>query len=170
MRIPLGEGVSERIAATGEATYIPDVPIDPRVHPEGRKQGLSSGVRSNFGVVDRARRAHRFLQIDAPQIDAFGSSTRTLVEFSKPREAVQWSLVSTASTWSSLWMAAPGASRPRLERGSRAALPGRSGRYPQASGGIGPHVVKRPCDATAVPVKVDDAPAGGETSAATLDR
>ena len=80
VRIPVGEGVSGRIAATGEPIYIPDVPNDPRVHPEGRKKGLSSGVRSYFGVPLIAQGAPiGVLQIDAPQIDAFGSSTRTLV-------------------------------------------------------------------------------------------
>jgi signal transduction histidine kinase len=80
VRIPVGEGVSGRIAATGEPTYIPDVPNDPRVHPEGRKKGLSSGVRSYFGVPLIAQGAPiGVLQIDAPEVDAFGSSTRTLV-------------------------------------------------------------------------------------------
>ena len=80
VRIPVGEGVSGRIAATGEPSYIPDVPNDPRVHPEGRKKGLSSGVRSYFGVPLIAQGAPiGVLQIDAPEVDAFGSSTRTLV-------------------------------------------------------------------------------------------
>jgi signal transduction histidine kinase len=80
VRIPVGEGVSGRIAATGEPTYIPDVPNDPRVHPEGRKKGLSTGVRSYFGVPLIAQGAPiGVLQIDAPEVDAFGSSIRTLV-------------------------------------------------------------------------------------------
>jgi signal transduction histidine kinase len=80
VRIPVGEGVSGRIAATGEPIYIPDVPNDPRVHPEGRKKGLSSGVRSYFGVPLIAQGAPiGVLQIDAPEVDAFGSSIRTLV-------------------------------------------------------------------------------------------
>ena len=80
VRIPVGEGVSGRIAATGEPTYIPDVPNDPRVHPEGRKKGLSTGVRSYFGVPLISRgRPIGVLQIDAPEVDAFGTSTRALV-------------------------------------------------------------------------------------------
>ena len=80
VRIPVGEGVSGRIADTAEPTYIRDVPNDPRVHPEGRKKGLSSGVRSYFGVPLIAQGAPiGVLQIDAPEVDAFGTSTRTLV-------------------------------------------------------------------------------------------
>src|SRR4051794_2380849 len=50
VRIPVGKGVSGGIAATGEPVYIPDVTVDERVHPEGRKAGLSGGVRSYFGA------------------------------------------------------------------------------------------------------------------------
>src|SRR5690242_1678437 len=40
VRIPVGSGVSGTIAQTGEPIYIPDVTVDERVHPEGRKAGL----------------------------------------------------------------------------------------------------------------------------------
>src|SRR5260221_3145379 len=49
VRIPVGQGVSGRIAADGEPIYIADITTDDRVHPDGRKKGLSPvGVRSYF--------------------------------------------------------------------------------------------------------------------------
>lgn len=80
VRIPVGSGVSGTIAATGEPIYIPDITVDPRVHPEGRAKGVSSGVRSYFGVPLIARGAPiGVLQIDAPGVDSFGAETRSLV-------------------------------------------------------------------------------------------
>jgi two-component system, OmpR family, sensor histidine kinase KdpD len=80
VRIPVGQGVSGGIAATGEPVYITDITEDPRVHPEGRRKGVSSGVRSYFGVPLIAHgEPIGVLQIDAPAVDAFDSRTRALV-------------------------------------------------------------------------------------------
>lgn len=80
VRIPLGEGVSGTIAATCEPAYIPDVTVDERVHPEGRKAGLSGGVRSYFGApLIMGGAAIGVVQIDSRRIDAFDGATRDTV-------------------------------------------------------------------------------------------
>jgi two-component system, OmpR family, sensor histidine kinase KdpD len=80
VRIPVGQGVSGTIAATGEPVYIADIAEDPRVHPEGRRKGVSAGVRSYFGVPLIAHgEPIGVLQIDAPAVDAFDARTRALV-------------------------------------------------------------------------------------------
>jgi GAF domain-containing protein len=81
VRIPVGQGVSGRIAADGEPIYISDITTDERVHPEGRKRGLSpGGVRSYFGaplIMDGAPIG--VVQIDSPEVDAFSLEDRTRV-------------------------------------------------------------------------------------------
>jgi two-component system, OmpR family, sensor histidine kinase KdpD len=80
VRIPVGQGVSGTIAATGEPIYIPDITIDERVHPDGRKKGVSSGVRSYFGVpLILGGGPIGVVQVDSPEVDAFDADTRTLV-------------------------------------------------------------------------------------------
>ena len=78
VRIPLGQGVSGRIAADGEPIYIADIATDERVHPEGRKRGLSpGGVRSYFGAPLILRGAPiGVVQIDSKQVDAFAGADR----------------------------------------------------------------------------------------------
>jgi signal transduction histidine kinase len=80
VRIPVGQGVSGTIAATGEPTYIPDITVDERVFPQGRKRGVSTGVRSYFGTPLIVHGGPiGVLQIDAPRVDAFGADVRALV-------------------------------------------------------------------------------------------
>ena len=80
VRIPVGTGVSGRIAATGEPIYIPDITVDERVHPDGRARGVSTGVRSYFGVpLIMGGAPIGVVQVDAPGIDAFDADTRALV-------------------------------------------------------------------------------------------
>jgi signal transduction histidine kinase len=80
VRIPVGQGVSGTIAATGEPIYIADIAVDERVHPDGRRKGVSAGVRSYFGVPLIAHGGPiGVLQIDAPEVDAFGPDVRALV-------------------------------------------------------------------------------------------
>jgi signal transduction histidine kinase len=80
VRIPVGQGISGTIAATGDPIYIADIATDDRVHPEGRKKGVSSGVRSYFGVPLIAHGGPiGVLQVDAPEVDAFGPDIRALV-------------------------------------------------------------------------------------------
>ncbi len=80
VRIPVGAGVSGRIAATAEPIYIPDITVDTRVHPEGRAKGLSGGVRSYFGVpLILGGAPIGVLQVDSNAVDAFDDETRTLL-------------------------------------------------------------------------------------------
>jgi len=80
VRIPVGAGVSGVIAETGEPIYIPDITVDPRVHPDGRKKGLSGGVRSYFGapLIEHGVPVG-VVQIDSTRVDAFGLVERELV-------------------------------------------------------------------------------------------
>jgi signal transduction histidine kinase len=80
VRIPIGQGVSGTIAATGEPCYIPDITVDPRVYPAGRAKGVSGGVRAYFGVpLILQGRPIGVVQLDSPDIDAFDDATRGLV-------------------------------------------------------------------------------------------
>ena len=77
VRIPVGQGISGTIAATGEPVYIPDIWADARVHQSGKRKGVSTGVRSYFGVPLIVQgRPVGVLQIDSPQEDAFGPAER----------------------------------------------------------------------------------------------
>lgn len=80
VRIPVGQGVSGTIAATGEPCYIPDITVDPRVHPEGRAKGISGGVRAYFGVpLILHGEPIGVVQLDSPRVDAFDAKHRALV-------------------------------------------------------------------------------------------
>ena len=80
VRIPVGQGVSGTIAADGEPIYIPDVTVDDRVHPEGRRAGLSGGVRSYFGApLIMGGGPIGVLQVDSRAVDAFDEDTRETV-------------------------------------------------------------------------------------------
>jgi len=80
VRVPLGQGVSGTIAATGEPCYIPDITVDRRVYPDGRAKGVSGGVRAYFGVP-LILQGHPIgvVQLDSPEVDAFDDATRGLV-------------------------------------------------------------------------------------------
>ena len=80
VRIPVGKGVSGTIAATGDPIYIPDIVVDERVFPEGRKKGVSTGVHSYFGVpLITGGRVIGVVSFDTLTIDAFSSADRSLV-------------------------------------------------------------------------------------------
>ncbi|HEX9695191.1 MAG TPA: GAF domain-containing sensor histidine kinase [Actinomycetota bacterium] len=80
VRIPVGAGVSGGIAAGGDPVYIPDITIDSRVHPEGRTKGVSSGVRSYFGLPLIAHgEIIGVVQVDAPEVDAFTQADRDTI-------------------------------------------------------------------------------------------
>jgi signal transduction histidine kinase len=83
VRIPVGAGISGTIALTGDPIYIPDIVVDERVHPEGRRKGLSGGVRSYFGapLIERGTPIG-VVQIDSRAIDAFDPAAReTMLAF-----------------------------------------------------------------------------------------
>jgi signal transduction histidine kinase len=80
VRIPVGQGVSGAIAATGEPTYIPDVTVDQRVPAAARKRGVSIGVRSYFGVpLITGGVVIGVIQIDAAEVDAFDEEAREVL-------------------------------------------------------------------------------------------
>ena len=80
VRIPIGKGISGTIAATAESIYIPDILLDPRVPPASARKGVSPGVRSYFGVpLILHGRPEGVLQIDSPNVDAFGAEARACV-------------------------------------------------------------------------------------------
>jgi diguanylate cyclase (GGDEF)-like protein len=80
VRIPVGAGVSGKIAETGEPIYIADIATDERVHPEGRKKGVSGGVRSYFGApLIIGGVPIGVVQVDSPEIDAFSERERGMV-------------------------------------------------------------------------------------------
>lgn len=80
VRIPVGQGVSGRIAASGEPIYIPDITVDERVHRQGRAKGVSSGVRSYFGVpLILGGAPIGVLQVDDARVDAFDEGVRELL-------------------------------------------------------------------------------------------
>lgn len=80
VRIPIGAGISGRIAESGEPIYIPDITTDERVSPEARAKGTSSGVRSYFGApLILYGDPIGVFQIDSTEIDAFSAEARALV-------------------------------------------------------------------------------------------
>ena len=80
VRIPVGQGISGAIAASGEQIYIPDITRDERVPEEARRRGASGGVRSYFGapLIERGE-PMGVLQIDSLEVDAFTPAMRASV-------------------------------------------------------------------------------------------
>jgi signal transduction histidine kinase len=79
VRIPIGEGVSGVIAATGNPRYIPNVPELMQRRP-GIFKAVSPGVVSYFGwPLILHGQPIGVVQIDAPQVDAFPPEVQTLV-------------------------------------------------------------------------------------------
>jgi signal transduction histidine kinase len=80
VRIPVGQGISGSIAATGQPIYIPDIWDDVRIHPEGKSRGVSTGVRSYFGVPLILHGAPiGVLQVDSEDVDAFDGAIRARI-------------------------------------------------------------------------------------------
>lgn len=80
MRIRVGEGVSGKIAETGEPVYIADIHHDPNVTEERRARSVSAGVVAYFGVpLVTEGRVVGILQIDSPRPDAWGEEDRVLL-------------------------------------------------------------------------------------------
>ena len=76
-KIPVGQGIGGRIAASGEPRYIPDILTDPDV-PSWR--ATSAGVRSYFGVpLITEGTVIGVLQIDSQEIDPFTEEDRFTV-------------------------------------------------------------------------------------------
>ena len=80
LRLPIGQGLSGRVAATGRAIYSADLDADPRVDTDVRKLGSNQGIRSYFAVpVVAEGQTVGVLQIDSEKPDAFAEEARALV-------------------------------------------------------------------------------------------
>jgi len=80
LRLPLGTGLSGRVASSGTAIYSPDLDNDPRVDPEVRRLGSNQGIRSYLAVpVIAGGETVGVLQIDSEIVDAFDENHRTMV-------------------------------------------------------------------------------------------
>lgn len=79
-KIRVGDGVSGRIAETGEPVYIADITTHPDVTPERRARSVSAGVVAYFGVP-LVTEGHPIgvLQIDSPVPDAWSDDDRVLL-------------------------------------------------------------------------------------------
>ena len=78
--IPVGEGISGGIAATGEPRYLPDITISAAVTAKRRRSNTSSGVRSWYGVPLVAEgRVIGVLQIDSTEVDAVSDEDRLIL-------------------------------------------------------------------------------------------
>ena len=78
--LPVGEGISGGIAATGEPRYLPDITISAAVTAKRRRSNTSTGVRSWYGVPLVAEgRVIGVLQIDSTEVDAFSDEDRLIL-------------------------------------------------------------------------------------------
>lgn len=80
LRLPIGEGISGRVAATGESMYSPDLKSDPRVTRSVLSLDTNAPMRSYFAVpVVASGKVVGVLQIDSEEPDAFGETERAMV-------------------------------------------------------------------------------------------
>lgn len=80
LRLPIGHGLSGRVAETGKPIYSPDLDADDRVDPEVRRLGSNSGMVSYFAVPVIARGdVVGVLQLDSSTVDAFADEQRALL-------------------------------------------------------------------------------------------
>jgi signal transduction histidine kinase len=80
-RVPLGSGLSGRVALYGESIYSPDIGNDPRVDPALRATGTNRTTRSYLAVpLVVSGEVTGALQIDSTEPDAFGDEDISLLE------------------------------------------------------------------------------------------
>lgn len=80
LRLRVGEGISGRVAATGESMYSPDLQADPRVVRSVLSLDTNAPMRSYFAVpVVAGGEVVGVLQIDSEDPDAFGDTERAMV-------------------------------------------------------------------------------------------
>ena len=80
LKLPVGTGLSGRVAATGTPVYSPDLDTDARVDPEVRRLGSNQGIRSYFAVpVVASGEIVGVLQIDSEEPAAFSEEQRSMV-------------------------------------------------------------------------------------------
>jgi signal transduction histidine kinase len=72
LRLPIGEGLSGHVVATGEPLYCPDLANDPRVDPEVAATGTNASIASWIGVpLVCLGEVIGLLQVDSARTDAF---------------------------------------------------------------------------------------------------
>lgn len=80
LRLPVGQGLSGRVAQTGRSIYSPDLQNDDRVDPGVRKLDTNSTIRTYFAVpVAAAGSVVGVLQVDSETVDAFTPEQRAMV-------------------------------------------------------------------------------------------
>ena len=79
-RLPLGEGLSGQVIASGQAVYSPDLDADPRVDPRRRSFGTNAAMRSYLGVpLICLGETIGVMQVDSPEPDAFDTDDATVM-------------------------------------------------------------------------------------------
>ena len=80
LRLPVGQGLSGRVAETGKTMYSTDLQNDDRVDPRIRNLDTNSTIRSYFAVpVVASGEIVGVLQVDSEVVDAFTDEQRSLV-------------------------------------------------------------------------------------------
>ena len=99
LRLPVGQGLSGRVAETRHSIYSKDLQNDPRVSPDVRKLDSNQTIRSYFAVpVVASGEIVGVLQVDSETVDAFSEEQRAMVSSLAPLigSAVQNARVFTA--------------------------------------------------------------------------
>ena len=85
LRLPVGEGLSGRVAETGRSIYSKDLQVDERVDSAVRKLDTNRTIRSYFAVpVVSSGEIVGVLQVDSEEIDAFSDEQRAMVSSLAP--------------------------------------------------------------------------------------
>lgn len=80
-RLPLGQGLAGRAAATGEAVVSGNLDEDPRVVPELRRLGSNAGIVSYLAVpLVCLGEVTGVLQVDSGEVDAFDADDLTVLQ------------------------------------------------------------------------------------------
>ena len=79
-RLPLGEGLSGQVIATGQPVYSPDLDDDPRVDPSRRTLGTNAEMHSYLGVpLICLGETIGVMQVDSPDAEAFDADDATVM-------------------------------------------------------------------------------------------
>lgn len=85
LRLPVGQGLSGRVAETGHSIYSTDLQNDERVSPKVRGLDTNKTIRSYFAVpVVASGDVVGVLQVDSEVIDAFSEEQRAMVSSLAP--------------------------------------------------------------------------------------
>lgn len=99
LRLPVGKGLSGRVAEAGHSIYSKDLPNDERVDTHVRSLDSNRTIRSYFAVpVVASGQIVGVLQVDSEEVDAFSDDQRAMVSSLAPLigSAIQNARVFTA--------------------------------------------------------------------------